>query len=105
MTTLLIESPFFPILFLLGSLLLTSTASALLQLGKFKSKDLLRSPEGPYLFFLPLLKKFFRQNEWENLSLCISISKHICELAYGTSAFFYLIAILPSLHQILVDIP
>lgn len=105
MTALFVESPLVPLIFLLGSLLLTTMASALLHLGKFKSKELFRSPHAPLLVFRPLLKKFFRLNEWENLYFCISISKHIYELAYAISTFFYLIYSLTELHQILVEVP
>ncbi len=102
MIPLFVESPFLPILLLLGSLFLTTCNSALLHLGKFKSKELLRSPHAPLLFFRPILRKFFRQHEWENLYFCISLSKHIYELAYAISAFFYLISALPQMHH-LVD--
>jgi CBS domain containing-hemolysin-like protein len=105
MTAFFIESPLPPLFFLLGSLFLTTAISALLQLGKFKSKELLRSSHGPRFFFLPILKKFFPQNEWENLYFCISLSKHIYQLAYATSAFFCLLAASPSLHHILIEIP
>ncbi len=100
-----IESPLFPILFLIGSLLLTICNSALLQMGKFKSKELMRSANPPLLFFRPILKKFFRQHEWENLYFCISISKHIYELAYATSTFFFLISRLPRLHHLINEPP
>jgi CBS domain containing-hemolysin-like protein len=105
MISLFIESPFLPILFLLGSLFLTTCNSALLQLGKFQSKDLFRSSSKPLLFFRPVLKKFFRQNEWENLYFSISISKHIYELAYAISSFFYLISALPELHHLIDKVP
>lgn len=105
MTAFFIESPFLPLLCLLGSLFLTICSSAILHLGKFKSKEHLRSANGPLLFFRPLLKKFFPLHEWENLYFCLSISKHIYELAYATSAFFYLMVALPELHQIIVDVP
>ncbi|MBU6446673.1 MAG: hypothetical protein KGQ49_04675, partial [Verrucomicrobia bacterium] len=81
---MILEHPLIPILLLLGSLVLTTCNSAILHLGKFKSK--------PLLFFRPVLRKFFRQHEWDNLYFCISISKHIYELAYAITAFFYLIS-------------
>jgi CBS domain containing-hemolysin-like protein len=84
---------------------MTTCISALLHLGKFKSKELLRSEHAPLLFFRPILKKFFRQNEWENLYFCSSISKHIYELAYAISTFFYLISALPNLHHLVDRIP
>ncbi len=100
MISLFIESPLLPLLMLLGSLFLTTCSSALLHLGKFKSKELLRSTGAPLFFFRSLLRKFFRQHEWENLYFCISITKHIYELAYAILAFFYLISALPSLHYL-----
>src|SRR3990167_7081864 len=102
---MLLENPLLPILFLLGSLFLTTCNSALLHLGKFKSKELLRSKGAPLLFFRPILIKFFRQHEWENLYFCISLSKHVYELAYAITAFFYLISALPQLHYLIDTIP
>ncbi len=105
MTPFFIESPFLPLLFFLGSLFLTTCNSALLYLGKFKSKEFLRSEGAPLLFFLPILRKFFRHHEWENLYFCISVSKHIYELAYAISTFFFLISALPQLHPLVDQIP
>lgn len=105
MISLFIESPLLPILFLLGSLFLTTLNSALLHLGKFKSKELLRSDKAPLLFFRPILHKFFRLHEWENIYFCISITKHIYELAYAITAFFYLISALPGLHHLIDRVP
>lgn len=102
---MILESPLLPILFLLGSLLLTTCNSAFLHLGKFKSKELLRSKGAPLFFFRKILSKFFRQHEWENLYFCISITKHIYELAYAIASFFYLIAVLPKLHYLIDTIP
>lgn len=78
-----------PLFFLLGSLFLTVVNSAFLFLGKFKSKEIFRSSAPPLFFFKGLLKKLFPQNEWENLYFCISISKHIYQLAFATTAIFY----------------
>lgn len=105
MISLFIESPILPILFLLGSLFLTTCSSALLHLGKFKSKELLRSDSAPLLFFRPILRKFFRQHEWENLYFSISVTKHIYELAYAISTFFYLISVLAGLHHLVDQVP
>lgn len=102
---MILESPLLAILMLLGSVILTTCNSAILHLGKFKSKELLRSKGGPLFFFRPILRKFFRQHEWENLYFCISISKHIYELAYAITAFFYLISTLPELHHLVDTIP
>ncbi|MGB7978683.1 MAG: hemolysin family protein [Chlamydiales bacterium] len=105
MISLFVESPIAPLLLLLGSLFLTTCNSALLHLGKFKSKELLRAEGGPLLFFRPILKKFFHQHDWENLYFCISITKHIYELAYAILAFFYLIYALPTLHHLVDQSP
>jgi len=105
MTAFFIESPLLPIIFLFASLVLTTCSTAILRLGKFKSKELFRSPEGPIFFFRPILKRLFPKNEWENLYFTISLSKHIYELAFATSTFFYLMSSVPELHQILQEVP
>lgn len=105
MTLILIESPLLPLLFIWGSLTLTICNTTFVRLGKFRSKELLRSPHGPTLFFRPLLKKLFPKQEWENLYFSISLSKHIYQLAYATSSFFYALSVIPGLHQALLDVP
>jgi CBS domain containing-hemolysin-like protein len=70
-----------------------------MRLGKFKSKELLRSSNPPILFFRPLLQRLFPKQEWENLYFSISLSKHIYQIAYATSSFFYLISTVPALHE------
>lgn len=102
---MILESPLLPALFLLGSLLLTTCNTAFLHLGKFKSKELLRSKGAPLFFFRQTLFKFFRQHEWENLYFCISIGKQIYELAFAISSFFYIITLLPELHYLIDTIP
>jgi CBS domain containing-hemolysin-like protein len=101
--TFLFDSPLIPLLFLLGSLVLTGCSTALLRLGKFKSKELLRSARAPLLFFRPFLKRLFRKHDWENLYFSISVSKQIYMLAYATSSFFYLISTIPELHTPIHD--
>ncbi len=103
MTLFLLESPLVALLFLLGALVLTGCNTALLHLGKFKSKELLYSSRT--LFFRPLLKKFFPKNEWENLYFSISICKHICELGYATTSFFYILSAFPHTQHIILDPP
>ena len=101
----LLESPILPLLFLFASLILTACSTALVRLGKFKSKELFRSVNPPLFFFRPILKRLFPKHEWENLYFCISITKHIYELAYATSSFFFVISSLPGLHHVLDNIP
>jgi len=105
MMNFLLESPILPLLFLFASLILTTCSTALLRLGKFKSKELFRSSNAPLFFFRPILKRLSHKHEWENLYFCISISKHIYELAYATSSFFFLISALPGLHHVLDSSP
>lgn len=100
-----LATPLLPLLFLFSALTLTACNTALLRLGKFKSKELLRSPKGPWLFFRPVLKRLFPKNEWENLYFSISLSKHVYELAYAVCSFFYLVSTLPSLHETLLHAP
>jgi len=90
MTDFFLYSPFFPLFFLFGTIFLTLCAATLRRLGKFKTKELFRSPHPPLFFFRTLLKSIFPKNEWENLYFSIALTKHISQLAYAASAFFYL---------------
>ncbi|HEX2583280.1 MAG TPA: hemolysin family protein [Chlamydiales bacterium] len=99
----LLTSLLAPCFFLFCSIVLTICSTAFLRLGKFKSKEFLRSPQGPFFFFFPILKKFFPKQEWENLYFSISLTKHIVYLAYAISAFFYLITVFPHLHQVFLE--
>ncbi|MES2273661.1 MAG: hemolysin family protein [Chlamydiota bacterium] len=105
MTFFFLESPLLSLCFLWSALALTACSTALLHLGKFKSKEYLREKGGPLFFFRPILKRFFPKHEWENLSFCISLSKHIYELAYATSAFFFLMFISPALRNQVIQTP
>ena len=105
MALFLLESPLLPLVFLFGSLILTSCNTALVRLGKYKAKELLRSKGSPILFFRPLLKTLIPKQEWENLYFSISLSKHIYLLAYATSSFFYLVSALPRLHSKALETP
>ncbi|MBS0625330.1 MAG: HlyC/CorC family transporter [Verrucomicrobia bacterium] len=102
-STFLLESPFLPIFSLLGSAVLSACSTALLHMGKFKSKELLRSPHPPLFFFRPLLKRLSPKSEWENLYFFISVSKHTFQLAYAVFSFFYILAVNPNLKSVLFD--
>jgi putative hemolysin len=95
----LLTSPCLPLVFLFGSSLLIACNTALLKMGKFKSKELLRSPHPPFFFFRFFLKKFSPKGEWENLYFSISVSKHMLQLAYAISSFFFLLTIKPALQE------
>ncbi|HSX13239.1 MAG TPA: hemolysin family protein [Chlamydiales bacterium] len=88
MSTFFLGTPFLPIVFLLGSLLLTICNTALIQLGRHKSKNMIH----------PL----FSQN-FENLYFSISLSKQIYQLLYAVSFFFFLFSTYPSIRQTLRD--
>ncbi|MDE3046346.1 MAG: HlyC/CorC family transporter [Verrucomicrobiota bacterium] len=94
--TFLLESPLLPILFLFGSLVLTACATALLHLGKYKSREVLRVH--PLKFLLP-------KHEWEGLYFSVSVCKHIYQLAYAIFSFFYLLSISPSLQKAFSNVP
>lgn len=83
MVSFFFHSPFFPCFFLFGSLILTACSTCLIHLGKFKSKEFLRQ----------YLQPFYKR-EWNHLYFSISLSKHIFQLAYASSSFFYLFALM-----------
>lgn len=90
---------FLPVFFLLAIISLTACNTALHHLGKFKSKEFLRSPHPPLFFFRSLLKSFFFKNEWENLYFCLSITKHIYQISYTIAACFYCLSAFPYLYE------
>ncbi len=89
----LLKSILLPSIFLFSSLVLTACLTAFLRLGKFKSKEFLRSSGAPLFFFLPILRRFFPQQEWESLYFSLSLSKLIVQLSFAVTAFFYFISI------------
>lgn len=94
-STFLLATPFLPIVFLVGSLLLTICNTALIHLGRYKSKEVLRS--------FPPFRFVFPKQEWENLYFSISLSKQIYQLAYAISSFFFLFSAEPTLRHTLRD--
>jgi CBS domain containing-hemolysin-like protein len=98
----LLETPLLSLLFLFGSITLSICSTAILRLGKFKAKEVLKSPQ--WLFFRPFLGRLFPKHEWENLYFSISLSKHVLQLAYAISGFFYLLFFKEPLREILSNI-
>jgi putative hemolysin len=90
MSDFFLDSGILSLFFLCGTIFLTICTSTLLRLGKFKAKEIFRHPRRPFFFFRSILKSMFPKNEWENLYFSMSLTKHITQLAYATSAFFYL---------------
>ena len=101
MSDFLLTSPCMPLFFLFGTVFLTICTATLLRLGKFKSKEIFRSPQRPLFFFRSILKSLFPKYEWENLYFSISLTKHISQIAYAASAFFYLTDHIPAFKSIL----
>src|SRR3990167_5244784 len=86
--------------FLFGIFVLTISAGALLRLGKFQVKELSRTPPSFLFFFPSLLHLFFPpKQDWEHLSLCISLTKHIAYLGFTVSSLFYFATQLPPLSS------
>jgi CBS domain containing-hemolysin-like protein len=61
------------------------------KLGKFKSNELLKSPDVLFPFIRSLLKPLFPHQIWENLYFFLSLSKSIGQMAYAILAFFFVI--------------
>lgn len=89
--TLFFNSLFFLIIFLTGAALLTAFNVAILKLGKFQSKEILKSS-------LFLWKNLLEKEKWEKFYFLISVTKHILYLLYAISAFLFLTIIFPTLE-------
>jgi putative hemolysin len=85
----LLQTPLFPLIFLLGTGLLTAFSTSLLLLGRFKSKEQLSKKRTRFFFFQYFLRRFFPKTEWESLYFSISITKNILQFLYAASGFFY----------------
>ncbi|MBI5273352.1 MAG: HlyC/CorC family transporter [Chlamydiia bacterium] len=96
MNALLLESPLLLLACLWGTLALSACAEALLHLGKFQSKELLRSPRPPLFILNTLLKRALFKSDWESLYASLSFTKHLFLLAYAVFATLYFFAALPS---------
>lgn len=105
MSLFLLTSPFLPIVFLIGSLLLTICNTAFVHLGRFKSKELFKTSQPTFLFFYSILQYLFPKQEWENLYFTVSLSKHIYQLAYATFAFFFVFSTFPHLRESIIETP
>nr|NGX44667.1 hypothetical protein [Candidatus Anoxychlamydiales bacterium] len=86
-----IYSLFFLILFLIGVFSLTAFNVLILKLGKFQTKETLKS-----LVFL--WKNFLLNGSWEKFYILVSVTKHLLYLLYAISAFFFLLMIFPTVE-------
>ncbi len=86
----LITSPLLPILFLVGSFVLTYCTSSLIYLGKFRSKELAASLLPSSSFFRLLLRMIFPNNKWESLYFSLAFAKQIYQLSFLIFAFLFI---------------
>jgi CBS domain containing-hemolysin-like protein len=106
-----IESPVFfpiqslslPLSLLLASLSFTCLTSALLKLGKFRSKELLKNRPASILRLFT--RRLFPKQEWDTLYFSLSLCRQIYTLAFSAAAFFYLTLNFPSLQTLLFGEP
>jgi len=85
---------FLALIFLFGSAVLTGMTTALLQLGRVRSKEEFK--KYPSLFFFQhFLQPLFGERKWEGLFFTLSFSKHTLHLAYGVLTLFILLTTEP----------
>lgn len=98
----LLESPIPSLFLLFGTFLMTLISTAILCLGRIKSKEILQNS---LFFFLPILRKVFPRHEWDTLHTVLSQTKNILQLLYTLSGFFYLATSVPYFRELLIDAP
>ena len=98
----LLESPLPPFFLLFATLCMTLLSTAILRLGRIKSKEILHHS---LFFFQPLLKRFFPRHEWDTMHVAIGLSKNIYQLLYTLSGFFFLATSVPYFRELLNDAP
>ena len=77
------------LLFLLSSAILAGMTTALLQMGRLRSKEEFKKI--PSLFFFQhVLKPLFGRQKWEGLFFTLSFSKHVLHLCYSVILLFLL---------------
>ncbi|EKE21569.1 MAG: hypothetical protein ACD_7C00186G0002, partial [uncultured bacterium] len=77
--------------FLIGASLLTGFNVAILKLGKFQTKEILKTS-------IFLWKNFLVKEKWEKFYFLISVTKHILYLLYAVSAFLFLTLTFPNIE-------
>ena len=81
---------FLAIVFLLSAAIVTGMTTALLQLGRLRSKEEFKKI--PSLFFFQhFLRTLFGRRKWEGLFFTLSFSKHVLHLCYGVITIFILL--------------
>ncbi len=95
---MLLQHPALSLLFLLATVTMTALSTAILRIGRLRSKEILRSS---FFFLRPLLKRSFPRQEWESLHASIGLSKSIYQLLYALFGLFYLATTVPYFHDLL----
>jgi putative hemolysin len=97
-----LDTPFLALFTLVGTMSMTALGAALLRLGRFKSKEILRHA----LFFFPsLMRRFFPRQDWDALHIAIGLSKHIYQLLYALSGLFFLETSISYFQELLYAAP
>jgi putative hemolysin len=78
------------LIFMLSGAIVAGMTTALLQLGRLRSKEEFKKI--PTLFFFQhLLRPLFGRRKWEGLFFTLSFSKHVLHLCYGVVTIFILL--------------
>ncbi|HEX2580166.1 MAG TPA: hypothetical protein VHK67_07185, partial [Rhabdochlamydiaceae bacterium] len=82
------------LIFMLSAAIVTGMTTALLQLGRLRSKEEFKKI--PILFFFQhFLRSLFGRRKWEGLFFTLSFSKHVLHLCYGVVTIFLLLSQTP----------
>lgn len=87
--TLFFTSLLFLIIFIIGVGILTAFNVAILKLGKFQTKETLKT--------LFLWRGFLTKKKWDKFYILISVTKHLLYLLYAISIFYFLIVLFPNI--------
>lgn len=90
-SSIFINALIFLIVFFIGAISLTAFNVAILKLGKFQSKEALKTS-----FFIG--KSFLLKGSWEKFYVLVSVTKHMLYLLYAISAFLFLTIVFPTIE-------
>ncbi len=79
----------------IGSVFLTGFTTSILFFGKYQTKELLKKTPSKFILFHYLLKKLFKNNEFESLNACISITKLLLRISYSIFGMLFFLSIYP----------
>jgi len=93
---------FVALIFMLSAAIVTGMATALLQLGRLRSKEEFKKI--PTLFFFQhFLRPLFGRRKWEGLFFTLSFSKHVFHLCYGVVTIFLLLSQPPFSNALFIN--